>query len=144
MEINRYGVVTIVPEPFAKNSLDCRYLVIERSARVIAPGQFCFPGGGIELDETPEQAAVREFREELQAEIAVVRPLWESVTPWQVHLTWFLCELIDPHATLTPSPDEVASFCWWTLDQVIQDSRTLASSIPFCEKVKTGKIDLSF
>lgn len=34
---------------------------------------FTFPGGGLDADETPEQGAVRETREELGVEVRVVR-----------------------------------------------------------------------
>jgi 8-oxo-dGTP diphosphatase len=37
------------------------------------------PGGGIEEGETPEQAAVREVREETGYEIELIRPLGEDV-----------------------------------------------------------------
>ena len=33
-----------------------KFLIIKRSANVRAPGQYCFPGGGIEAGESNEQA----------------------------------------------------------------------------------------
>ena len=38
---------------------------------------FVFPGGGVDPGETPEQAAVREAREELGIEVAIQRKLVE-------------------------------------------------------------------
>ena len=42
-----------------------KFLVIKRSATVRSPNQFCFPGGMIEVNETPQVALVREMNEEL-------------------------------------------------------------------------------
>lgn len=75
----RRGVVAVVTRAD-------RFLVIRRSAHVVAPGAFCFPGGGIEPGENEEQALVREFLEELNAAIEPVRLLWRSVTPWETQL----------------------------------------------------------
>jgi 8-oxo-dGTP pyrophosphatase MutT (NUDIX family) len=50
----RRGVVAVVLR-------DERFLVIRRAAGVVAPGAFCFPGGGVEGDESETQALVREF-----------------------------------------------------------------------------------
>jgi 8-oxo-dGTP diphosphatase len=36
---------------------------------------YVFPGGGMDLGETPEQAAVREAQEELGVEVAILREL---------------------------------------------------------------------
>lgn len=45
---------------------DMHILFEERSHKLsFQPGDVCFPGGGIEEGETPREAAVREFREEL-------------------------------------------------------------------------------
>ena len=49
---------------------DGRMLVIRRSRSVVAPLTYCFPGGGIEGDETEQQTLLREFREEIDKSIA--------------------------------------------------------------------------
>ena len=67
-----------------------RMLVIRRARHVVAPLVYCFPGGGIEGDESEEEALVREFREEVGVTLRPVRRLWECVTPWKVHLAWWL------------------------------------------------------
>jgi 8-oxo-dGTP diphosphatase len=41
-------------------------------------GQYFLVGGGIEEGETPEQAVVREFREEIGAEIKIIRKIGEA------------------------------------------------------------------
>jgi 8-oxo-dGTP pyrophosphatase MutT (NUDIX family) len=95
--IRRRGAVAVVIR-------DARFLVIRRSAQVVAPGALCFPGGGIEPGESEEQALVREFQEELGAVIRPVRRIWASVTRWRVELAWWLGEL-DPGALAQPRGD---------------------------------------
>jgi 8-oxo-dGTP pyrophosphatase MutT (NUDIX family) len=62
-----------------------RVLLI-RCAVMRADGEFVFwltPGGEIEADETPLQAAVRELREELGLEVAVVGPIYTEATQFE-------------------------------------------------------------
>src|ERR1700716_3343963 len=112
---------------------DSRVLVIRRSANVVAPGAFCFPGGHIEPGESEEQALVRELREELGVTVRPVRRLWRSLTPWQVELAWWLAE-VNPHEPLVPNPQEVASIHWVTpgemssLAELLESNREFLSS----------------
>ncbi len=48
-----------------------RVLVARRGARMSLPGKWEFPGGKVEPGEPPEQALVRELREELAIDVAV-------------------------------------------------------------------------
>lgn len=45
---------------------DGRMLVIRRARSVVAPLTYCFPGGGIEGDESEQQALIREFLQMVQ------------------------------------------------------------------------------
>ena len=55
-----------------------KFLAITRSQTVRAPGQVCFPGGGVEDGETIAEALVREMQEELAILVNPIRPVWKS------------------------------------------------------------------
>ena len=114
-----------------------RFLVIRRSQLVRAPGMYCFPGGAIEPGESEEQALVRELAEELAVAGRPVRRLWESVTPWGVHLAWWLAEVNDP-AAIAPQPAEVESCHWLTAAEIRQLPQLLASNVEFLDAWEQG------
>ncbi len=65
----------VVVVPLIRDSED-RYLVCRMPEhRGVYPGQWGLPGGGIEPEETMEEALRREAREELGLELQSVRPL---------------------------------------------------------------------
>ena len=122
----RYGVIAVVVR-------EGKLLVIRRSRFVVAPRTLCFPGGGIEPGETPEQALVREFREELGETITPVREIWQSVTPWRVHLRWWVAQLPEPFV-FAPNPSEVESVEWLTPVELREHPDLLSSNIPFLDR----------
>jgi mutator protein MutT len=89
------------------------FLVIQRSATVRAPLQWCFPGGGIEVGETPADAIVREFREEVGLIVRAVRPLYRWLREdGLLDLQWWEVEVLE--GELQPNPAEVAEARWMT------------------------------
>jgi 8-oxo-dGTP diphosphatase len=130
----RRGAVAIVVR-------DDRMLVIRRARTVVAPLVYCFPGGGIEGDESEEAALVREFREELGATLRPVRRLWECVTGWKVWLAWWLGEL-DPDAVPVANPQEVDSIHWLTAAEMAGLPDLLESNRQFLQLLQRGEIKL--
>ena len=120
---------------------DGRLLVIRRARGVVAPLVYCFPGGGIEGEESEEEALVREFREEVGLMIRPVRRLWQCVTAWKVHLSVWL-GMIEPGAVPVANPLEVESIHWYTPAEMARLPDLLASNREFLELVERGEIVL--
>lgn len=118
-----------------------RMLAIRRSRWVVAPLTYCFPGGGIDGDESEEKALVREFREELGVTVRPLRRLWRCTTAWKVELAWWLGE-IEPDAVPVPNPAEVESVHWLTPDEMAGLPELLESNREFLELLRRGEIQL--
>ncbi len=134
-EIVRWGAVAVI---FRED----RLLIIKRSQQVLAPGMYCFPGGGIEAGETEPQALVRELQEELGCTVKPMRRLWEYVSSWRVHLAWWSAELDDP-SSIVPNPMEVESVHWLTLSDLATLPNQLESNVRFLEAVARGEVSLA-
>ncbi len=130
----RRGAVAIVIR-------DGRMLVIRRSRKVVAPLMYCFPGGGIEVGESEQEAIIREFREEIGVAVRPLRRIWQCVTDWKVQLAWWLGEL-QPDAVPIPNPAEVESVHWVTPAEMLQLPDLLPSNREFLEAVGRGEIEL--
>jgi 8-oxo-dGTP diphosphatase len=134
VERPRRGVVAVIVD-------DGRLLVIRRSQQVVAPGAYCFPGGAIEGEESQEAALVREIQEELGVCVRPVRPVWQSVTPWSVQLTWWLAEA-DVACNWSPNPAEVESIHWLAPPDIALLPSLLESNHEFLRRLAAGEITL--
>ena len=134
-DASRHGAIGVILDA------QSRFLVIERSQLVRAPGRLCFPGGGIEPGESQEAALVRELMEELSVEVAPVRKLWENQTPSGTILHWWLADLLDSAAP-TPDPKEVSNWFWMAEAEFVGDHRTLVTNLEFMKAVRDGDVNL--
>jgi 8-oxo-dGTP diphosphatase len=118
-----------------------KFLVIRRAPHISAGGKICFPGGGIEPDEAEDAALVRELWEELRVRVRPVRRLWESVTPWNVHLAWWLAVRIDA-VPIDPQADEVSEYRWLDSAELLDEPDLLASNRDFLAAAAAGEFSL--
>ena len=75
---------------------DGKILAAKRSKGKTLAGFWEFPGGKVELGESPTEALSREVREELDAEVEVVREIVTAVHEYDfatIELTTFQCKL---------------------------------------------------
>ncbi len=77
-----------------------------------------FPAGGIEVGETPEQAAVRETLEETGLTVESVKLLGERVHPkTQRLMSYTACEPVEGEAHVADA-DELDAVAWVAHDQI--------------------------
>src|SRR5438874_2042983 len=67
--------------------------------------------------------------------------VWQSITPWQVELAWWLAELAD-NTPLHPEPAEVESIHWHTPAEIALLPELLESNHHFLAALATGEIVL--
>ena len=117
-----------------------RFLMVLRAAHIRAPNQYCFPGGGIEPGESPEEAVVRELQEEIGIRVSVQETVWRSQSSWGVDIHW-IHVVIPRTEVIEANPEEVASVHWMTRQEVMQLDNLLASNRSFFEAWALGKIE---
>ena len=134
LPIRRRGVAAVVRR-------DEQFLVIRRAAGVLAPGKYCFPGGGVEPGESEPQALCREMQEELSVDIRPGQCVWRSTTPWGISLAWWTGE-IDHSAALRPNPAEVESFHWLSSGEMLALAELLESNRLFLDALAARHFSL--
>lgn len=80
-------------------------------------GQWEFPGGKVEVSETPQQALVREIKEELETEIKVgdlIGTIEYDYPIFHLSMDCFWCEVIEGELKLL----EAESSKWLTKDRL--------------------------
>ena len=131
----RHGVVAVIVR-------DQRFLVIRRSLRVSAPGKLCFPGGGMEPDETEPVAVERELREELALDVMPVCRVWRSRPHERLKLSWWHVQ-IDPQAVPRPAPAEVAEYAWMDPRSLAEQTDLLATNRHFLAAWRRREFELA-
>ena len=119
---------------------DGNILIAQRHPSDRLAGLWEFPGGKIEVGETPEQCLRRELREELQMDAVVGKYLGSSFYDYD-HIS---IELMVYRTFWRGGPIRLVSHqtCRWvTLDQLADFSFTPAD-VPFVQRLASGEIDL--
>ena len=143
----RPGAVAILLAPPAnlKEGPDprlCKTLIIRRSQQVAAPGKLCFPGGGIEPGETPEDAVRREFREEVGVVLGETRLFTKNLTPVGGPLYWFFADApanSEGALDVNIRREEVAGYEWLTLEELLNDPDFLENNLEIVKGIVEGK-----
>ncbi len=97
-----------------------RYLITQRTSTAVLPLLWEFPGGRVEMDETDEQALVREVYWRIGARIEVVGKLGDhnhEYEHYDVQMTMYSCRL---PVGQTPRAVNVADLLWVPSDQLAE------------------------
>ena len=113
--------VRIIPVVCAIIEQDDLVLCALRSEHMVLPGKWEFPGGKLEVNELPEDALIREIKEELNIEIKIIEalPIAEHayVPEKIIQLIPYRCAIVSEQK---PSATEHAELRWVKKDELLQ------------------------
>ncbi|HNW50013.1 MAG TPA: (deoxy)nucleoside triphosphate pyrophosphohydrolase [Prolixibacteraceae bacterium] len=92
------------------------FLACQRGPGSEHPYEWEFPGGKVELSETPEECIVREIWEELKVDIEIIKklePIDFDYPRMSIRLIPFLCSITQGH----PTPVEHHTIRWQRINQ---------------------------
>lgn len=94
---------------------------------------YCLPGGGIECGETPEQAALRELREECNVAGEIIRKSSEWADPYHTRTNYtYHIDIGEQTPSLGYDPEVETQYLtevrWLTLDEMTETDRAFVWS----------------
>ncbi len=110
--------VTVDVVIFTLQDDDLRVLLIKRKHPPFA-GMWAIPGGFIDMHESPEEAALRELREETGVEDVYLEQLYTFGEPgrdprgWVITIAYFA--LVPAHTVRPRAGDDAAAARWWSM-----------------------------
>ena len=135
----------IVKRTFREQDKDVtKILFLKRAAsKVVAPNQYCLPGGHIDEGETLVQAAIRELKEEANLDCNGAYPVGKAKCEdgkWAFYLTSY-----SSHGDVAILDGESVNACWmcedeWLEADLIFDLKDHLAAIEIPEQVSIDKI----
>lgn len=83
---------------------DDKILVTQRSEQMKLPLKWEFPGGKLEINESVEECIIREIKEEINIEVAIMRKMSNSVFDYgdfKINLIPFVADYVSGKITLS-------------------------------------------
>ena len=117
-----------------------KLLMAKRGAGDKLANKWEFPGGKVEMGETPEECLEREMREEFQIEVSIGEFLGESVYHYD-HGSIRLIAFRTHWRNGGISPRAHDDFQWVSVDQ-LKNYDFAPADIPFVEMLRRGDIEL--
>lgn len=112
-----------------------KLMIVRRSPEMRLGGKWEFPGGKVDVGESPEACIVREIQEELLIDIRVLgslHPVFHSYPRGDIRLFPFIVDLISEQEPQLTEHDAIA---WVDLDEILEYDLA-AADVPILGQLK--------